>query len=124
MVDLDFIWKHCSFDDWDGHGAIEMSGAVMQTARDLFEKFPDQCNVAWAYFDVAPHSNGTMMFEWSLYDDLYFYLEFGLTEYSAFSRVGEDVIYYPSAGSNGPIADLPALFEHIRKFNKDHEALI
>lgn len=119
MIDLDYIWTHCSFEDWDGHGANALKGVVMQTARDMFEKFPKIC--AGEFFEVTPHSNGTMSFEWEYRDDLYFYLEFGQSDFSAFSRNGEEVLYYPDQYRNGKIAELPALFEeHISNFINTH----
>lgn len=118
MVDLDFIWQHCNFDDWDGHNAQALPCAVMQTARDMFEKFPEICT--GDVFEVTPDSNGRMSFEWHHRDDLYFCVDFGLLDFTAFSRNGESVEHYPDQYRNGKIAELPALFEHIEQFNKTH----
>jgi hypothetical protein len=119
MVDLDFIWKHCSFDDWDGHGADALPGEVMQTARAMFEKFPDLCR--GKVFEVTPDSNKRIMFEWAYRDELYIVVEFGLMDFSAFSRNGEIIEHYPDQYRNGKIADLPALFEtQIRNFINTH----
>lgn len=118
MMDLDWVWSHCSYDNWDGFDGCAVTPECFAIVREIHARFPDLYKIA----TISPLSNGTFSFEWEADNDHWFNLEIGKERYSAFRHHEDESLieYFPAATETGPNADVLELIEtQVTKFVRD-----